>query len=166
MENSIKSDHYILYNDTLNSLKFCFLNVRYLHIYMNTSMFQIKRATSFRVVPWCSNFHTHTFSKCPTVECLSPSINASETTNKSGYLLYLHAKPTIKILVNLTGILHIHISKQILTYSILVWIVQCPFYNPFLIILINHIHFRFYNVKTSLCFLMCCDVTIFGQFGF
>lgn len=121
MGNSIKSDHYILYNETLISLKFCFLNARYLHIYMRTSMFQIKRATSFRVVPWCSNFHTHTFSKCPTV------LFCSETTNKTESLFYFLAKPTIKILVNLTGILHIHFSKQILAYSILVWIVQCPF---------------------------------------
>lgn len=110
--NSIKSDHYILYIDTLISLKFFFLNARYLHIYMETSMFQIKRATSFRVVPLCTNFHTHTFSKCPTVECLSPS----ETTNKSGYLFYLLAKPNIKILVNLTGILHSHFCEQILTW--------------------------------------------------
>lgn len=142
MGNSIKSDHYILYNDTLISLKFFFLNVRYLHIYMKTSMFQIKRATSFRVVPLCTNFHTHTFSKCPTVECLYPSKNASETTNKTEYFFYFLAKPTIKILVNLTGILHIHFSKEILAYSILVWIVKCPFYNPFLIILINHIQFK------------------------
>lgn len=142
MGNSIKSDHYILYNETLISFKFCFLNARYLHIYMRTSIFQIKRATSFRVVPWCSNFHTHTFSKCPTVECLYPSINASETTNKTESLFYFLAKPTIKILVYLTGILHIHFSKQILAYSILVWIVQCPFYNPVLIILINNIQFQ------------------------
>lgn len=90
---------------TLTSLlsKFSFLNEVYLHWGgdKKTSMFQIKWDIFFCVVPWCSNHHTHTHTiyRIPTVERLSSSINASETTKTQKFnFLFLRNQPWIFIL--------------------------------------------------------------------
>lgn len=76
------------------------MNAVYLHRGgdKKTSMFQIKWDTFFCVVPWCSNYHTHThtFYRGPPVERLF-LINVSETTNNLTFLFSISVKPNINI---------------------------------------------------------------------